>query len=229
MSLLDDFEILEAKADKACKEDTMSLFLHKFISPDMNIVYPKNQIYIHDFDVHLVDVKRCLNGKFEDASSPLRTWGDATDADITWDLSEWLDKGHNNVYIGYNYLYLPTENKRLLRFKLFNADEIIPDQNIELEHDKPIYSQHQIFQAYTNERYKNTYKGYKILSIKTNSKSTTIGWQPVTKIGWLAFDMDLIIQLVSTGWQFPDCNQIPPTYKVIPYDGIKNSLKMLNL
>lgn len=72
MSLLDDFEILDAKADKACKEDVMSLFLHNFISSNINIIYPKNQLFIHDFDVHLVDVKKCLNGKFEsDALSPL--------------------------------------------------------------------------------------------------------------------------------------------------------------
>ena len=207
MSLLDDFEILDAKADKACKEDTMGLFLHKFISSNVNLVYPKNQIYLNDFDVHLHDVKRCLNGKFEEASSPIRGWGDATDADITWDLSEWLDKDHNNVYIGYNYMYFPTEDRRLLQFKLFNADEIIPNLNIEI--DKTRCSHADITQAYVNERYKNTYRGYKILSIKSNHRSTTIGW--------LEFNMDLIMQLVSTGWQYPYCDQIPPTYKVIPY------------
>lgn len=216
MSLLDDFEILEAKADKACKEDTMSLFLHKFISPNINLVYPKNQIFIHHFDVHLVDVKKCLNGRFEEVSSPLRTWGDATDADITWDLSEWLDKDCNNVYIGYNYMYFPEEGRRLLHFKLFNADEIIPNLNIELEQDKPVYSQHQIYQPYVNERYKNTYKGYKILSVKTSDRSTTMGW--------IEFNMDLIMQLVSTGWQYPYCDQTPSTYKIIPYGWDKKEM-----
>lgn len=216
MSLLDDFEILDAKADKACKEDVMSLFLHNFIAPTINLVYPKNQIHINDFDVHLHDVKKCLNGKFEDASSPLWTWGDATNADITWDLSAWLDKDHNNVYIGYNYMYFPTENRRLLQFKLFNADEIIPNQNVEIEKDKHIYSAYDLYQTYVNERYKNSYRGYKMLSLKTNRKSTTTGW--------LEFDMDLIMQLVSTGWQHPYCDQIPSTYKVIPYGWDKKEM-----
>ena len=216
MSLLDDFEILDAKADKACKEDVMSLFLHKFISSNINIVYPKNQIFIHHFDVHLHDVIKCLNGKFEDASSPLRAWGEATDADITWDLSEWLDKDHNNVYIGYNYMYFPKEGRRLLKFKLFNADEVIPNLNVEIEKDKSIYSAYNITQAYVNERYKNTYRGYKILSVKTNDRATTIGW--------LEFNMDLIMQLVSTGWQYPYCDQIPSTYKIIPYGWDKKKM-----
>lgn len=216
MSLLDDFEILDAKADKACKEDTMSLFLHNFISSNINIVYPKNQIYINDFDVHLFDVKRCLNGKFEDTSSPIRGWGDAVDADITWDLSEWLDKDHNNVYIGYNYMYFPTEDRRLLKFKLFNADEVIPNLNVEIEKEKPRYSSYEIYQPYVNERYKNTYRGYKILSVKSNHRSTTIGW--------LEFNMDLIMQLVCTSWQYPYCEQIPSTYKVIPYGWDKKEM-----
>lgn len=216
MSLLDDFEILDAKADKACKEDTMSLFLHKFISSNLNMVYPKNQIYVGDFDVHLHDVKKCLNGKFEDASSPLWGWGDAKDADITWDLSEWLDKDNNNVYIGYDYLYLPSEDRRLLKFKLFNADEVIPNLNVEIDNDKRIYSAHELYQIYVNERYKNTYRGYKILSIGSNHRSTTIGW--------LEFNMDLIIQLVSTGWQYPYCDQIPSAYKVIPYGWDKKKM-----
>lgn len=215
MSLLDDFEILDAKADKACKEDTMSLFLHNFISSNAN-VSPKNQIYIGDFDVHLHDVKRCLNGKFEDASSPIRGWGDAVDADITWDLSEWLDKDNNNVYIGYNYMYFPSEDRRLLQFKLFNADEVIPNLNVEIEKDKSRYSPLELYQTYVNERYKNTYRGYKILSIKSNRKFTTLGW--------LEFNMDLIMQLVSTGWQYPYCDQIPSTYKVIPYGWNKKEM-----
>lgn len=216
MSLLDDFEILDAKADKACKEDTMSLFLHNFISSYLNTVYPKNQIYIGDFDVHLHDVKRSLNGKFEDASSPLRGWGETKDADITWDLSEWLDKDHNNVYIGYNYIYFPTEDRRLLKFKLFNADEVIPNLNVEIEKDKSIYGVYDLYQTYVNERYKNTYRGYKILSIRSNHRSTTIGW--------LEFNMDLIMQLVSTGWQYPGCDQVPSTYKVIPYGWNKKEM-----
>lgn len=217
MSLLDDFEILDAKADKACKEDTMSLFLHNFISSNINIVYPKNQLYIGDFDVHLVDVKKCLNGKFEsDASSPLCAWGDAVKADITWDLSEWLDKDHNNVYIGYNYMYFPSEDRRLLKFKLFNADEVIPNLNVEIEKEKPKYSPYEIYQTYVNERYKNTYRGYKMLSVKSSHKSTTMGW--------LEFNMDLIMQLVSTGWQYPYCDQIPSAYKVIPYGWDKKEM-----
>lgn len=216
MSLLDDFEILDAKADKACKEDTMSLFLHKFISQNINLVYPKNQIFIYHFDVHLVDVKKCLNGKFEGVSSPHHAWGDATDADMTWDLSEWLDKDHNNVYIGYNYMYFPTEDRRLLQFKLFNADEIIPNLNIEIEKEKSTYSLSGFCQPYVNERYKNTYKGYKILSVKTSDRSTTMGW--------LEFNMDLIMQLVSTGYQWPACDQIPSTYKVIPYGWDKKKM-----
>lgn len=216
MSLLDDFEILDAKADKACKEDTMSLFLHNFIVSNLNMEYPKNQIYINDLDVHLHDVKKCLNGKFEDSSSPLRRWGDATDADITWDLSEWLDKDHNNVYIGYNYMYFPSEDRRLLQFKLFNADEIIPNLNVEIEKDKSMYSTYDLHQMYINERYKNTYRGYKMLSVKSNHKFATMGW--------LEFNMDLIMQLVSTGWQYPYCDQIPSTYKVIPYGWDKKEM-----
>lgn len=217
MSLLDDFEILDAKADKACKEDIMSLFLHKFISSNINIVYPKNQLYIGDFDVHLVDVKKCLNGKFEsDASSSLCAWGDAVKADITWDLSEWLDKDHNNVYIGYNYMYFPTEDRRLLQFKLFNADEVIPNLNVEIEKDQSRYSPYEIYQPYVNERYKNTYRGYKILSVKSNQRSTAIGW--------LEFNMDLIMQLICTNWQYPYCDQIPSTYKVIPYGWDKKKM-----
>lgn len=217
MSLLDDFEVLEERGDKACKDGMMNLFLFRFITPYINKTMPKNQIFIHYFDVSLTDVMKYLQGICGRSDD---FWCyDVYSAEVSWDLSEWLDKGHNNVYIGYDYLYLPAENKRRLRFKLFNADEIIPDRNIKIDNTRCFHAD--ITQAYINERYKNTYKGYKILSIKTSDR--------FTKMGWLAFNMDLIIQLASTGWQYPDCDRIPSTYKVIPYGGIKNSLKMMNL
>ena len=101
MSLLDDFDILDERASTACKESTMNMFLHNFMTPYINKTIPKNQIYASYFDVHVHDIIKCLNGLFETNS----IWDSYDDVDITWDLSEWLDRGCNKVYIGYNYKY----------------------------------------------------------------------------------------------------------------------------
>ena len=203
MSLLDDFEILDERAGTACKESTMNMFLHHFITPYINMVIPKNQIYASYFDVHVHDIIKCLNGLFETNSN----WDSYDDVDITWDLSEWIDRGCNKVYIGYNYMYFRPENRRILKFKLFDANKVIPDANIKMVYDK-------WGGRYANEGHKNEYKGYQILSICNRHIGT----------GWLEFDMDLIVQLVGTGFQWPECDQVPPTYKIIPHGWDKNTM-----
>jgi hypothetical protein len=205
MSLLDDFEILDERVGTACKESTMNMFLHRFMTPYINKSIPRNQIYVGYFDVQINDVLKCLNGLFEADAHP--NWDSYTGVDISWDLSEWLDKGCNKVYIGYNYMYFRPENRRVLKFKLFNADEIIPNANIKWEYDR-------WGSRYANEGHKNEYKGYKILSVCNRHIGT----------GWLEFDMDLIVQLVGTGFQWPECDQVPPAYKIIPHGWNKNTM-----
>ena len=203
MSLLDDFEIFDAKADKACKDGIMNHFLYHFITPYINKTIPKNQIFATYFDVNVHDVLKCLNGICESDSH----WDSSDGVEITWDLSEWLDKGRNKVYIGYNYMYFRHENRRVLKFKLFNSDEVIPNAGIKIEYDR--WGSH-----YANEGHKNESRGYKILSVCNRHIGT----------GWLEFDMDLIVQLVGTGFQWPECDQVPPTYKIIPHGWDKNTM-----
>ena len=94
MSLLDDFDILDKRAGIACKDGTMNMFLHRFMTPYINKTIPKNQIFVSCFDVYVYDVIKCLNGLFEGESPQ----GSYDDVEITWDLSDWLDKGCNKVY-----------------------------------------------------------------------------------------------------------------------------------
>ena len=206
MSLLDDFEVLEERADRACKDGIMNQFLFHFITPYINKVYPKNQIFIHHFDVSLTDVMKCLQGVCGRSDD---FWCyNVCSAEVSWDLSEWLDKGCKKVYIGYNYMYFRPENRRVLKFKLFNADEVIPNANIQIIKDERWGG------TYTNEGHKNEYKGYKILSVCGRDVGT----------GWLEFDMDLIVQLVGTGFQWPECDQVPPAFKIIPHGWDKNTM-----
>ena len=204
MSLLDDFEILDERAGTACKESTMNMFLHRFMAPYINKTIPKNQIFVNYFDVNVSDVIKCLNGICGTNSH----WDSYDGVEITWDLSEWLDKGFNKVYIGYNYMYFRHENRRVLKFKLFNADKVIPNANIKITPDTRWGG------LYSNEGHKNEYKGYKILSVCSRQEGT----------GWIEFDMDLIVQLVGTGFQWPECDQVPPVYKIIPHGWDKKKM-----
>ena len=204
MSLLDDFDILDERVGVACKESTMNMFLYHFMTPYINKTIPKNQIFASYFDVFVNDVIKCLNGLFEIDSNR----DSYDDVDITWDLSEWLDNGCNKVYIGYNYMWFRPENRRVLKFKLFNADKVIPNANIKMVLDTRWGG------TYANEGHKNEYKGYKILSVRNSRVGA----------GWLEFDMDLIVQLVGTGFQWPECDQVPPTYKIIPHGWDKNTM-----
>lgn len=204
MSLLDDFDILDERVSTACKESTLNMFLHHFMTPYINKTVPRNQIFASYFDVHVHDIIKCLNGLFDGQSLH-----DSYDnVDITWDLSEWLDKGCNKVYIGYNYMWFRSENRRVLKFKLFNANKVIPNANIKIVPDSRWGG------LYTNEGHKNEYKGYKILSVCSRQEGT----------GWIEFDMDLIVRLVGTGFQWPECDQVPPVYKIIPHGWDKDTM-----
>lgn len=200
MSLLDDLDILDEKVDKDVRENTMNMFLYNFMTPYINKTIPKNQIFASYFDVHVHDIIKCLNGLFE-KESLLDSYDDT---DITWDLSEWVDRGCNKVYIGYNYMWFKHKNRRVLKFKLFGSDKVTPNANIRMVHN-PITNT-----LYQNEGHKNEYNGYKILSVHNRFVGS----------GWLEFDMNLIMRLVGTGYQWPECDQVPSTYKIIPHNRI---------
>ena len=150
----------------------------------------------------LADVKKCLYGIYKPERSELH----GLTAEISWGMSDWLENGHDRVFIGFNFLR--TKDFVKLKFKLFDSSSITPDRGIRINRDK--WGLHEI------DCYKNSHKGYKILSV-ANSHNAKYGE------GWLEFDMNKIIKLSGTNYQYPECDNIGPVYKVIPFK-FSNSL-----
>lgn len=211
MSLLDDFDVIEASISKKVNNAFFTKFIDDFIVSG-DIKFSRHQRSVNGFGVNVLAMKNKIYEYVYHIKNCNYT------IEVTWDLSDWLEKSARYCYIGFDYLCI--NNKCTIKFKLFDATKHIPEDGITMM-ERHMYS----FHPWLNSQYKsiahiNELNGYKILSVGNMFNDTYEGW--------MVFDIDNIISWMTNKPSIGDEYSIflyPNIYKVIPYNITENDYK----
>ena len=211
MSLLDDFDVIEASVSKKVNNAFFTKFIDDFIVSG-DVKFSRHQRSVNGFGVNVLAMKNRIHEYVCHIKNCNYT------IEVTWDLSDWLEKSARYCYIGFDYLCI--NNKCTIKFKLFDATKHIPNDGITMM-ERHMYS----FHPWLNSQYKsiahiNELNGYKILSVGNMFNDTYEGW--------MVFDIDNIISWMTNKPSIGDEYSIflyPNIYKVIPYNITENDYK----
>lgn len=213
MSLLDDFDVIEASVSKETNNTIFTKFIDDFIVRySGEVMFSRHQRSSEDFGVSVIAMKNKIHKYvhfIEDCNYKI---------EVSWDLSEWLEKSVRYCYIGFDYLCV--NNKCTIKFKLFDATKHIPKDGIKITE----YNYNGLYSwncpQYKNTAHANELNGYKILSVG-NMYSDKYE-------GWMVFDIDNVISWITNKPSVDDEYSIfsyPNIYKVIPYNIAEHDYK----
>lgn len=215
MSLLDDFDVIEASVSKEVNNTVFTRFIDNFIVRfSGEVMFSRHQRSADDFGVSVLAMKNKIHKYLhfpEDCNY--------TTIEVTWDLSDWLEKSAKYCYIGFDYLCV--NDKCTIKFKLFDATKHIPNDGIKLTKRSSLYSW--LDSQYKSTAHVNELNGYKILSVG-NMYSDTYE-------GWMVFDIDNVISWIANKPSIDDEYSIllyPNIYKVVPYNIAECDYKKYN-
>lgn len=216
MSLLDDFDIIDASVSKKVNNNAFTRFIDDFIVRySGEVMFSRHQISSDDFGISVVTMKDKIHKYVYHIKNCNYT------IEVTWDLSDWLEKSAKYCYIGFDYLYI--NNKCTIKFKLFDATKHIPKDGIIIsERCSPLYSWFNA--SYKNTAHANELDDYKILSVGNMYRDTYEGW--------MVFDIDNVISWItnkpsSTNDEY-NTLLYPNIYKVIPYNLAESDYEKYN-
>lgn len=205
MSLLDDFDVIEASVSKEVNNTVFTRFIDDFIVRySGEVMFSRHQRSSEDFGVSVIAMKNKIHKYvhfIEDCNYTI---------EVKWDLSDWLEKSAKYCYIGFDYLCVGT--KCTIKFKLFDATKHIPKDGI-ITKERNGYILPWLDAQYKNTAHANELNGYKILSVG-NMYSDKYE-------GWMVFDIDNVISWITNKPSIGDEYSIflyPNIYKVIPYN-----------
>ena len=211
MSLLDDFDVIEASVSKKVNNAFFTKFIDDFIVSG-DVKFSRHQRSVNGFGVNVLAMKNKIHEYVHHIKDCNYT------IEVTWDLSDWLEKSARYCYIGFDYLCI--NNKCTIKFKLFDATKHIPKDGI-----TTMERHMRAFHPWLNSQYKriahiNELNGYKILSVGNMYNDTYEGW--------MVFDIDNIISWMTNKPSIGDEYSIflyPNIYKVVPYNIAENDYK----
>lgn len=215
MSLLDDFDVIEASVSKEVNNTVFTRFIDDFIVRySGEVMFSRHQRSSEDFGVSVIAMKNKIHKYvhfIEDCNYTI---------EVTWDLSDWLEKSAKYCYIGFDYLCVGT--KCTIKFKLFDATKHIPKDGI-ITKERQGYINPWFNAQYKNTAHANELNGYKILSVG-NMYSDKYE-------GWMVFDIDNVISWITNKPSIDDEYSMllyPNIYKVIPYNIAECDYKKYN-
>lgn len=203
MSLLDDFDVIEERANDDNYSTAWTQFFYDFILLSTKSIYERHQVQENRLGVSTYSTIKRLQRYFQ---PNLFSDNDIT-VNVSWDLSDWLKDNAKYCYIGFNYLCI--NDKCSIKFKLFDASKYVPKNGIVLKD----YSWHLgRVREYEDTSHANELNGYKILS--------QISLGRVYE-GWYAFDIDRVLKWMydkPTSKFYYTKKAYPDIYKLIRYD-----------
>lgn len=211
MSLLDDFDVIEASVSEKVNNAFFTKFIDDFIVSG-DVKFSRHQRSVNGFGVNVLAMKNKIHEYVHHIKNCNYT------IEVTWDLSDWLEKSARYCYIGFDYLCI--NNKCTIKFKLFDVTKHIPKDGITMM-ERHMYSFHPwLSSQYKSTAHINELNGYKILSVGNMFNDTYEGW--------MVFDIDSIISWMTNKPSIGDEYSIflyPNIYKVIPYNITENDYK----